>query len=142
MSRVDPLESLGIPRAEVPADEARAHLDAFLGTFVLASHRDRGRTLIEQGKWLEAAKQIEKGLDPRTCEHVDEQSRPESRRAGFTGRGVYLADTTAGLSMTLEQASKLSLARCQDAVFSLEAGRRAVFLNHDWGVWYCRARTH
>lgn len=136
----DPLKALGVPRVVCPTAMTREHLDGFVGAFVLESSRVRVRHLLRRSGWRAAVSSlVEKRLDARVCRPDADQSRPVRWDSQFLGTGVYIADVDVGLSMTLEQASAVAVANCEDAIFSIRPGVLAVFLNHEWGVHYCSA---
>ena len=115
---------------------AFAHL---IDAFVLAEYRDRVRAMVRRGSWLKVSTLIEQRMDPRRCRLCDEQSRPDEWPRAVAEMGVYMADVRVGLTMSVADASSLSIRTCSDAVLSIVPGRLAVFLNHEWGVWYCEA---
>ncbi len=136
----DSLESLGIPRVECAPSVTAHHLEAFIDAFVLASSRVRARALLRRSGWRPAVSGlVEQRLDPRVSTWDVAQSRPSRWDARFLGDGVYIADASVGLMMTLQQASAASIASCKDAIFSIRPGTLAVFLNHEWGICYCSA---
>ncbi len=139
MAKVSALEALSIERREIDESLLTEHLQAFAKAFVYENYYSRIEKLIDRDPWIKATKEIEKHLNEKFCSKSDEQSRPDVWNNEFSGKeGIYIASDNIGLLMSLEEASKVSLLDCTDAIFSLEAGKLAVFLNHEWGVWYCR----
>ena len=139
MARVDPMKSLGIVRSECDAMTFQAHLDGFVGMFVSTELQGRVHALMKRGPWYRVSQKIEKNLNPKRCRHWEEHSRPDAWPLQFAKNGVYIADLRIGLSMSVADASALSSKTCNDGIFSIVPGRLAVFLNHDWGVWFCNA---
>jgi hypothetical protein len=134
----DPLQVLGIPRSECGREVTAQHLQAFVDAFVVASSRVRLHNLLRRRRWRgEVPTLVEERLDPALCRLDVAQSRPVRWDPRFRGVGIHIADAKVGLSMRLEQASALSIQTCTDAIFSLDPGRLAVWLNHEWGVRYC-----
>lgn len=93
--------------------------------------------MIRRGSWIRVSRLIEKRLDPDRCRQWDDHSRPGDWPPKYNEPGIYLANLGLGLRMSIAEASELSVARCEDAIFSIVPGRLAVLMNHDWGVWYC-----
>jgi len=139
MARVDALKALGIERVEVDRASQLAHLEGFIESFVLPEYRDRISGKVRRSMWVYASPEIEKRLDSRRCRFWEEHSRPESYPPEYLARGIYIASAESGLEMSIADASRLSVSRSQNAIFSIIAGKLAIFLNHEWGVWYCKA---
>lgn len=137
MARTDPLEALGLSRDAAGDGERALHLEGFIKAFVEAASRERVRLLLRREGWTRASTRLRESLDPRWARLEDAQSRPTRWPDRFRGEGLYIASVKEAWRLELEQASALSLKTVSDAVFSLEAGRRAVFLDHEWGVWWC-----
>lgn len=144
MARVDPLVALGIAREEQDAEVLSAHLTEFVDAFVVCDSRTRVHNLMKRARhgkvgrrWFEVLGLIESRLDREVCRPWDEQSRPDTWPAAVAKRGLYIAEPHVALEMTLDEASRLWIHETTDAVFSIVPGRLAVFLNHEWGVFYC-----
>lgn len=136
--RCDALDRLGIARIACEPAEAGAHVAAFIAAFVAVDARERATALWRRDGWgPRLSKLLFRRLDPRWCALDDRQSRPSHWPASFLRQGVYVDRGGDGLRMSLENASSASLARCRDALFSVEPGRLAVLFHHEWGVVWC-----
>lgn len=137
--RRDELEALGVERIEVDHLVVRAHLEAFVAAFIRPDSRVRAASLLKREGFSDrfASCAMER-MDARLCRLDDKQSRPAQWPRQFLRSGI-LIDGGGGLAMGMEQASAASIARSRHALFSIEAGRLAVFFEHEWGVWYCSA---
>lgn len=138
MTKTDPFQATGIEREVVANNVLLEHLSGFIHSFIEESYIQRIETLLNREYWSKVSREIEKHLKAEYCQHWEKQSRPEAWNEKYSNNtGVYISNKSEGYLMKIEQASKLSLYNCEDAIFSINAGKTAIFLNHDWGVWYC-----
>jgi len=138
MAKADPLEEIGIERKEVSDDVFSKHFNGFIQSFVDENYRQRIENLLKRESWVKVSTTIEKHLNRNFCQHWEKQSRPDNWEEKYnSNEGIYIANKSKGLLMNTDQASNLSLHQCEDAIFSINAGKLAIYLNHDWGIWYC-----
>lgn len=136
--RRDALDTLGIARIACEPAEVAAHIAAFVATFVAVDSRERAAAIWRRDGWgPRLSTLLFRRLDPRWCALDDRQSRPSRWPTPFVRQGVYVDRGGDGLRMSLEHASAASLARCRDALFSVEPGRLAALFHHEWGVVWC-----
>ncbi|MCB9877704.1 MAG: hypothetical protein H6835_08905 [Planctomycetes bacterium] len=137
----DDLTRLGIALAPVEQSTTELHLHSFVDRFLVEPTRVRVRNVIRRQGWRAAASRglVLPRLDTQLCVLDERHSRPDEFPPQYRRAGVYIDDEALGLSMTLEQASRLSQKRGVVGLYSIEPGRLAVLFNNEWGVWYCCA---
>jgi len=136
----DKLKALGIDRIEVDRLVVQPHVLAFVDVFLRPDSRVKARSLWKREGFSEKfAACVMQRMDARFCRSDSDQSRPAHWPAQFSRQGILIDRDGPGLAMTGEQASAASLALGRHSLFSIEAGRLAVFFEHEWGVWFCSA---
>ena len=124
-------------------DEAERHLRAFAEAFVGKSHAGRWiHLLIERPeKSAEALHKLEHHLDGRYCGEAGRgaDAFPSSLTEVYgSGRGVYFDGSEPACKISAAEAATLATERFADAIFSLEAGKRALYFHHSGGMWVYR----
>jgi hypothetical protein len=137
--RRDELKALGIERIEVDPLVVVEHLRIFVDVFIRSDSRVRAASLLKREGFSDRfASCVMERMDANLCRLDNHQSRPVRWPRQFLKQGI-LIDSGGAFAMGMEQASAASIARSRHALFSIDAGRLAVFFEHEWGVWYCSA---
>ncbi len=124
------------------AEEAERHLRAFALSFVEKNHAGRWIHLLVEKleKSGEALHRLEYQLDGRYCREAGRgaDTFPSSLAEVYgSARGVYFDGSEPPCKISVAEAATLVTERFADAIFSLVAGRRALYFHHSSGMWVC-----
>lgn len=125
-----------------PPEEAEKHLRAFAQSFVDRKHTGRWiHLLIEKPEKAEnALHKFEHHLNESCCKEIGRgaDTFPSSLAKVYgSRRGVYFDGSESPCRVSIAEAATLATERYADAIFSLDAGRRAIFFHHSSGAWVC-----
>ncbi len=116
------------------ADEsfANMHLKAFVHSFVIKVRRARWEELLckRPKKIFEMSHKLEDVLEKRFCSLTSQVNQYKTKTVG-----LYYDFSESPLLVTGEDA--LLLGTDRDAIFSLVAGKKALFFFHEGRVWAC-----
>jgi hypothetical protein len=125
-----------------PTEEAKKHLRAFAESFIDGNYCERWiHLLIEKSEKAEKAlHKFEHHLNESRCKEIGRGAHtfPSSLAEVYGVKlGVYFDGSEAPCKVSVAEAATLAVERFADAIFSLEAGKRALFFHHDSGTWVC-----
>lgn len=121
--------------------EAEKHLRAFAELFIDKNYSDRWIhiTIEKREKAEREIHKFERHLNIRYCGLMaDVDAFPVSLAETYgTKVGVYFDGTESATYMTAPEAASLAEERNTDAMFSLVAGKLAIFFFHEGWNWEC-----
>jgi len=123
------------------SSEAEKHLRAFAEFFIDKNYTDRWIhiTIEKPEKAKHEMRKSERHLNPMYCKMMaDVDAFPASLAEIYRSKqGVYFDGTEPGQYMTAPEAASLAEERNADAMFSMAAGKLAIFFFHEGWAWKC-----
>jgi hypothetical protein len=121
--------------------EAEKHLRAFAASFIDKNYTDRWIhiTIEKPEKAKYEMHKLERHLNPTYCKMMaDVEAFPVSLAEAYGSKqGVYFDGTEPAQRMTAPEAASLAEERNVDAMFSIAAGKLAIFFFHEGWAWKC-----